>query len=247
MVPEKVRKFMAVLLAVLVVGVFVSSGLAATEKGEPNKAHKEKGMAERKGGMHERGTNRLEELTKKLNLTEEQQKSIKPILEKQDKDIKAIMDDNSIPREQKREKMRTLHQTTQEEINKILTPEQQKKFAEMGPGGRDSVKERIEMLTKRLDLTEEQQKSITPILEKESADMKAIHENTSLTSEQRIERFKTIQQTTKDAIMKVLTPEQQKKFEEMRLQGREGRDSNRPMHNRGEGKGRGKGGPEQEK
>lgn len=140
MVSEKVKKFMAVLLATAVMGVFVSSGFAATEKGDPNKAHKEKGRTGAASGTHERGMDRLAELTKRLNLTQEQQKSIKPILEKQTKDMKAIHDNNSLTPEQRREKMMNLMKTTNQEINKTLTPEQQKKFAEMGPGGRDSAK-----------------------------------------------------------------------------------------------------------
>jgi Spy/CpxP family protein refolding chaperone len=252
MTAERMKKIMAVLLAALVMGVFASTCLAEKGKSEPNAPRKEKKMdrggdrAGMRAGMHEQRMDRLAELTKKLTLTEEQQKSIKPILEKQDKEMKAIHDNNSLAPAQRREKMVKLMQTTNQEINKILTPEQQKKFAEMGPGGRDSIKMRMESLTKRLDLTQEQQKSITPILENEGKEMKAIHDGNSLTPEQMREKMKAIHQTSHDAIMKVLTPEQQKKFEEMSLRRHDDRDANRPMRPRGEGRGARKGGPNPE-
>jgi periplasmic protein CpxP/Spy len=75
--------------------------------------------------------NRLEWLSKELNLTEEQKAKVKPILEDQEKQMHAIHEDNSLSQEQRHEKMMQLHETTHSQINAILTPDQQKKFAEL--------------------------------------------------------------------------------------------------------------------
>ena len=64
-------------------------------------------------------------------LTTEQQAKVKPILEDQSKQMKTMREDTTLTQEQKREKMKQLHESTHSQINEILTPEQQKKFAEL--------------------------------------------------------------------------------------------------------------------
>ena len=81
--------------------------------------------------MGENIDKRMEHLTKELNLTKEQQEKIRPIIEKQMKEMRTVREDSSLTPEQKREKTKEIHQATQAELNKILTPEQQKKYAEM--------------------------------------------------------------------------------------------------------------------
>jgi Spy/CpxP family protein refolding chaperone len=45
--------------------------------------------------------------------------------------MKMMREDTTLTQEQKRDKMKQLHETTHSQINDILTPEQQKKFAEL--------------------------------------------------------------------------------------------------------------------
>lgn len=70
-------------------------------------------------------------LAQKLNLSQAQQDQIKPIMEKQREQAKAIWQDNSMTQDQKREKMQALHQGTQAQLNSILTPEQQQQWQQM--------------------------------------------------------------------------------------------------------------------
>ena len=71
----------------------------------------------------------MEWLSKELNLTDEQKEKVKPILDEQTKQMHAAQEDTSLTQEQKRDKMKQIHQTTHSQINEILAPEQQKKFA----------------------------------------------------------------------------------------------------------------------
>lgn len=85
-------------------------------------------------GMHRNGESvdqRLQTLSEKLNLTDDQKAKIKPILEDQIKQMKAAHEDTSLSPEQKRDKMKSIHDTSHEQINAVLTPEQQTKFKEM--------------------------------------------------------------------------------------------------------------------
>ena len=74
---------------------------------------------------------RLEMLTKKLNLTDAQTATIKPIFATEANDIKAVWQDNSLSKEQKQGKMSDIRKAANEKINTILTPEQQAKWAKL--------------------------------------------------------------------------------------------------------------------
>jgi Spy/CpxP family protein refolding chaperone len=75
--------------------------------------------------------NRLKMLTEKLNLTEDQQAKLKPILEDQSKQIKAIHDDASLAPADRQAKMKEVHESSTEKINAVLTPDQQAKWKQM--------------------------------------------------------------------------------------------------------------------
>ena len=74
---------------------------------------------------------RLEHMTKMLNLTPEQQEKIKPILENQNTQMQALHQDTSMSREDRMAKAQQIHQSGDEQIKGILTPEQQQKWSDM--------------------------------------------------------------------------------------------------------------------
>ena len=87
------------------------------------------------GGQRMRGpmtpADQLARMTKQLNLTDEQQAKIKPILEEQHKKMMDLRQDNSMPREDRFAKFREIRQESLKKINPILNPEQQKKWEKM--------------------------------------------------------------------------------------------------------------------
>lgn len=103
-----------------------------------------------------------------------------------------------------------------------------------GPGGRGrfTPDEILKRLTEELKLTADQQRKIKPILEKQSRETQALFQNQQLTMEQRFERMRSIRESTSREIRRHLTPEQQRKYDQL-LQQRRGRF----------GGGRGPGGP----
>jgi len=74
---------------------------------------------------------RLKMLTEKLNLTDDQQAKLKPILEDQSKQMKSLHDDTSLATTDKQAKMKELHESSVEKINAVLTPDQQAKWKQM--------------------------------------------------------------------------------------------------------------------
>ena len=86
---------------------------------------------------HQRG-DRLEHLTKTLDLSPEQQAKIKPILEQAKPQMEAA-------RQESKQKMQAIRENTTAQIRPILTPAQQQKFDAIQKAREDMRKARREM------------------------------------------------------------------------------------------------------
>jgi Spy/CpxP family protein refolding chaperone len=74
---------------------------------------------------------RLEWMSKKLNLTDDQKAKLQPIFQDEFQQMKAVRDDASLSREQRHEKMMQIRQTFHPQVTAVLTPEQQQKLEQM--------------------------------------------------------------------------------------------------------------------
>ena len=92
---------------------------------------KENGKEHMRGKMGAR-------MAEKLNLSQQQQDQLKPIFEKQHEQMRAIWQDNSLSKDQKKEKMQALRQDFKTQINGVLTPDQQQQWQQM----REQMKQR---------------------------------------------------------------------------------------------------------
>lgn len=106
-----------------------------------------------------------------------------------------------------------------------------------GHGHMDPEK-RTEMLTKQLKLTSDQQPKVVEALKSEQSQMESLHSDSSLSQDDRRSKMMEIRKSTNDQIRGLLTPDQQKKFDEMQT---------RHEHwGQGQGQGQGQGnGPSQ--
>ena len=82
------------------------------------------------GGGHKHG-DRLQHIAEALGLTDAQKEQIKPILKSESEQMKALKDDTTTPKEQKKEKFKSIHEASNQQIEAILTPEQIEKWKEM--------------------------------------------------------------------------------------------------------------------
>lgn len=90
--------------------------------------------ADKHAAMHQKGESaeqHLQMLSEKLNLTDDQKAKLKPILQDQMQQMKAVREDSSLSEDQKRAKMKSIHESLHDQINAVLTPEQQAKFKQM--------------------------------------------------------------------------------------------------------------------
>jgi Spy/CpxP family protein refolding chaperone len=88
------------------------------------------------GGQWSRGQmptvdQRLQHMTQALNLTDDQQQKIKPILTNESTQMEALRSDSSLSQDDRRAKMKQIRENTVSQINPILNADQQKKYAEM--------------------------------------------------------------------------------------------------------------------
>jgi hypothetical protein len=77
----------------------------------------------------------VEELTEKLGLSADEQKSVAAIIEDGRSQAKAIRGDDSLSKDDRREKMMAVTKATHDQIRAALTPDQQKIFDTLPPGG----------------------------------------------------------------------------------------------------------------
>jgi DNA replication protein DnaD len=83
-------------------------------------------------------------------------------------------------------------------------------------------------LGKRLNLSADQTAKLEPIFADQQQKMAALHNNTSLTEDQRREQARSIFKDTHDQLATVLTPDQMQQLKSMRRGFREGRRQQQP-------------------
>ena len=116
--------------SILTILVLLAAGLTFAQPSQESQAP----TPDKHAAMHhnaESPEQHLQMLSDKLNLTDDQKAKLKPILEDQMQQMKAVRDDTSLSQDQKRAKIKSIHESFHEQINAVLTPEQQAKFKQM--------------------------------------------------------------------------------------------------------------------
>jgi periplasmic protein CpxP/Spy len=81
---------------------------------------------------------------------------------------------------------------------------------------RAKVQEKLQHLSSELNLTDDQKQKIKPILQNEIGQIKTVHDDSSLSSDQKQAQMKDIHASAKTQINEILTPDQQKKLATMK-------------------------------
>jgi Spy/CpxP family protein refolding chaperone len=82
-------------------------------------------------GRRQTAEERFKKLATDLNLTQEQQDKLKPVLQAQAKKARELRQDTSLSAEDRRAKGRTLREDTAKQVKAILTPEQWEKYQKL--------------------------------------------------------------------------------------------------------------------
>jgi Spy/CpxP family protein refolding chaperone len=91
----------------------------------------------------------------------------------------------------------------------------------MGRRSMESVDDQIKHLSKKLNLTDDQQAKLKPVFEDQRKQMAAIHNDSSLSREDRFSKMQALRQSSDGQIKSLLNEEQQKSFDKMRAEQQE--------------------------
>lgn len=125
----------------IVVTALLASGLAtaiprahALENADSKPAQKE--------GRRGQVADRLEKMAKELNLTTDQKEKLKGVFKDEAEKMKGLREDKNLSKEDRRSRLKSIHEDFEGQLKNILTPEQQEKWAKLRSEGRKSRKER---------------------------------------------------------------------------------------------------------
>jgi len=74
---------------------------------------------------------KLQHISGELNLSDDQKQQLKPVLQNEFQQLKAVKDDSSLSEDQKRAKVGEIRSNAKSQMSTILTPDQQKKLESM--------------------------------------------------------------------------------------------------------------------
>lgn len=172
-------------------------------------------------GGHQKG------MMKDLNLTDAQKEQMKASRTEMKAKMEALKANTSLTDEQRKQQREALMQEQKAKMENILTAEQKAKMAtsalgHAGHGKKDGKMNaeghaaRAEKMKAELGLSNDQAAKLKSLNEQTHSQMKAIHENTSLTDAAKKEQMKALKQSTKTQRQSILTAEQNKKMAEMK-------------------------------
>jgi periplasmic protein CpxP/Spy len=127
-------KCMKIAVALLAATLMTGAGFAqtaATGSTQPQDQQTAPAPQGHKGHKMPTADERLQHLTKKLNLTDDQQTKIKPILEQQQQQMQALRGDQSLSKEQRHAKFQEMHKDFTGQIRAQLNPDQQTRYDQM--------------------------------------------------------------------------------------------------------------------
>jgi Spy/CpxP family protein refolding chaperone len=156
-----------------------------------------------------------------LNLTDDQKNEMKVInddFKQQMTDLKKSEDKITVT--EWKSKMATIRKDHHEKVEKVLTDEQKaslkKMHKEHGNRFRQDKQNRIERMKKELNLTDDQTAAVEKNLSESLKKMRAVHDDKSLTDDQKKAQYKTLQDQQQEGLKSILTPDQWNKYQEQK-------------------------------
>jgi periplasmic protein CpxP/Spy len=116
-------------LLILLAASFISVAASAQDAPPNNQP-----SAQENGGGHHGPMDpaqRTQELTRKLNLTADQQTKVQQILQSESSQMESLRSDSSLSQQDRHTKMMAIHQSADTQIRAQLDPNQQKQWDEM--------------------------------------------------------------------------------------------------------------------
>jgi protein CpxP len=127
---KNLRSILVLCSFVLALSAFAIQSSSSSSQ-DQDKQSDHAGQGHMKRGHMPSAEAQLKHITEALNLTDDQQATVKGILEDTHKQADAVMDDKSLSQEDRHAKLMGLHNAAHAKMRNILTDEQKKKFDDM--------------------------------------------------------------------------------------------------------------------
>ena len=174
----------------------------------------------------------LRRLGEELQLTDAQKEKLMPQLRDEGEKMRALWADTKLSREEKMAKFKELRELASAKTKAILTPEQQEKWEKIranmaagrglpgGPGapggpaaaGRDFLQRMVD----ELGLSDAQREKMRPVMQEEFAKIRELREDNSVAREDKLVKFRAVNQATTAKMKEILSQEQLTKWEKLR-------------------------------
>lgn len=125
----KIQLCTIALSGMLATGVVFAQAAGSMDNGAQQGSNMQQGSGMHHQGMESQSPDqRLARMTKKYNLTADQQSQIKPILEDEQKQMQAMHSDTSMAPKDRQEKWKSMRDTDSQKIEAVLNDNQKKMF-----------------------------------------------------------------------------------------------------------------------
>lgn len=187
---------------------------------------------EDKGRHHD---DRKEQAMEQLNLTADQKAKLQSIREAQQKEMQELQKNDQITVAEMKQKRQALQEKYKAQYRAVLTPAQAEELKKnkpergersFGKKGGDQFRNQAAFFKKELNLTNDQETRIKGIFQEFQSKAQALRSNNSLTQEQKKEQMHTLAKQYMDQGKAVLTPEQLKKFDEVKANRKHQKNTN---------------------
>lgn len=196
------------ILSAFVLAMAVASQSQEIPERKAEKPHMQEGKKHHGHGMD----------MKALNLTEDQKAKFKSQHENFRKQMEELKKDDNITVKEYKSRMESIRKENKTSLDGILTSEQKAQIGKMKADNKAKAaamgKQRAEKMKTELGLTDDQSARLEKNRKEMGEQMKAIHENKSLSDDQKKEQVKELMKKQKENMKSVLTEEQLKKLKE---------------------------------
>lgn len=176
----------------------------------------------------------LASLTQQLDLSEDQQAEVRPILVSTFEEQRAMMkkaaqEDSNVDPKEMRQQMQQAQAKADKKLATVLDDEQMKKYRALKQQGPqqdgDPVDAAVQQLDAQLDLSDDQQAKVRGILESQAEQAKQLQQQLASADQQQrrslMQKARKMQQQTSQRIEAVLTEEQVQKLHKLQQQRRQ--------------------------
>ena len=135
------KSFVKQMLAVVAIGAMSLVTPVLIAQTQDSAENKSQDTAQSNVPGQESADSKLQQISQQLNLSEDQKTKLKPILQDEVDQLKALKSDTSATSQDKLQKAKEIRASHKQQIDAILTPEQKEKWQQMKQQAIDQMKQ----------------------------------------------------------------------------------------------------------